>query len=302
MRNRAIYRPINMERRSGTVAQRQRVQVEEVSRIQPAGPEGTDSAIPNSATAQPAGEGSSGEVRASTLAEPATDSLPFTREAAFRLVRGGVPPPLRGSLELLQRQNDRLQADGLERIMDESDLSARIEHKLLVPVPVSSGLTVNQNLPENHRYVRPWTAQFLSDLARAHLALFHRPLEVSSAVRPVSYQERLARTNGNAAPAEGDIISPHIMGATIDIAKHGLTYREIGWLRRSLATLEDAGVLDVEEEFRQSCFHITVYKNYDRRMKAAAPAEARGTHHRTPASDPATPAGETASAGASTGD
>jgi Family of unknown function (DUF5715) len=289
-----------MRRRSGTIAQRRRMSAEEVSRIQPGGADGPDSATTTADTAQP--EGSEDELVASPVMGSRADSHRFTREAAFRLVRGGVPPPLRGSLELLQRQNDRLQADGLERILDEADLSARIQHKLLVPVPVSSGLTVNQNLPENHRYVRPWTAQFLSDLARAHLALFHRPLEVSSAVRPVSYQERLARTNGNAAPAEGDIISPHIMGATIDIAKHGLTYREIGWLRRSLATLEDAGVLDVEEEFRQSCFHITVYKSYDQRMKAAAPAEARGTRSRTPATEPAAPAREAEPAGASTGD
>jgi hypothetical protein len=26
--------------------------------------------------------------------------------------------------------------------------------------------------------------------------------------------------------------------------------------------VEQAGMIDVEEEFRQSCFHITVYKSY----------------------------------------
>jgi hypothetical protein len=33
-------------------------------------------------------------------------------------------------------------------------------------------------------------------------------------------------------------------------------------MRAWLLPLEQAGEIDVEEEFRQSCFHITVYKSY----------------------------------------
>jgi hypothetical protein len=121
---------------------------------------------------------------------------------------------------------------------------------------------VNGDLPPNHRYCRPWTARFLADLAQAHEAAFHRPLEVTSAVRTVAYQKRLMWINGNAAAAEGDVVSPHLTGATIDIAKEGLTRAEMGWMRRELLTLEAAGKIDVEEEFRQACFHITVYRSY----------------------------------------
>jgi hypothetical protein len=185
-----------------------------------------------------------------------------TEEASLRVPLAAMPAPLRGSHESLQRQNTRLDADGLERIEDESDLVDRIAHKLLVPIPASSALTVNAELSPTHRYCRPWTALFLADLARAHDAAFHRPLEVSSAVRTMEYQKRLMETNGNAAPAEGDIVSPHLTGATIDIAKDGLSRDEIAWMRRRLLALEAAGKIDVEEEFRQACFHITVYKSY----------------------------------------
>jgi len=196
--------------------------------------------------------------------------------AALLMPRGGMPAPLRGSLESLERQNDRSDAEGLERIQDEADLSARIADKLLVPLPASIALTVNPDLEENHRYCRPWTAKFLADLARAHEAAFHRSIEVSSAVRTVEYQKRLERTNGNAAPAEGDLVSPHLTGATVDIAKKGLSRDEIAWMRRQLADLQTAGKIDVEEEFKQSCFHITVYKNYVPARKAgeAAPVKA----------------------------
>jgi hypothetical protein len=174
-----------------------------------------------------------------------------------------MPPPLRGSRESLIHQNEMAEADGLERILDDADLSDRIAHGSLVPVPVSSGLRINTDLPENRRYCRPWTAKFLSDLAAAHAGHFAGgSLEVTSAVRTVEYQRRLRHINGNAAAADGDIASPHLTGGTIDIAKGGMTAREIGWLRSWLMPLEQQGKIDVEEEFRQSCFHISVYKNY----------------------------------------
>jgi hypothetical protein len=185
-----------------------------------------------------------------------------TEEASLTIARGYMPAPLRGNRASLERQNERLEAEGLERIEDEDDLADRIAHHLLVPVPASDALIVNGNLLVNHRYCRPWTARFLSDLAAAHVAEFHRPLEVSSAVRTVQYQKRLMQVNGNAAPAEGDVVSPHMTGAAVDIAKDNLSRAEMAWMRRQLLAMEAAGKIDVEEEFQQSCFHITVYKNY----------------------------------------
>ncbi|HTA79550.1 MAG TPA: DUF5715 family protein [Terracidiphilus sp.] len=195
--------------------------------------------------------------------------------------------PLRGSLESLIRQNEKTNADNLERIQDDADLNARIANGQLVRVPESGGLTVNGNLPEDRRYCRPWTAKFLADLSNAHQAQFHNALEVSSAVRTVEYQKRLMRTNGNAAPAEGDVASPHLTGATIDIAKKGLTRSELYWMRNRLDALQNEGKIDVEEEFRQACFHITVYKSYI----GAGPAHKPAPHTVTPPDDDqATPA------------
>jgi len=169
---------------------------------------------------------------------------------------------LSGSHESLVRQNQRTEADGLLRIEDDAQLNELRREKALVAVPVSASLRINEGLPMNRRYCRPWTAKFLADLARAHYARFHRYVQVNSAVRTVEYQRRLIEVNGNAAPADGDIASPHLSGATIDIAKRGLTVSEIAWMRGYLLPLQMAGRLDVEEEFYQSCFHITVYKSY----------------------------------------
>jgi hypothetical protein len=178
------------------------------------------------------------------------------------LGRFPMPPPLKGSHESLVRQNVRSHEDGLSRIEDDADLVALRRSRDLVPLPATSALVVDERLPANRRFCRPWAADFLTELSRIHYGRFHRPLQVNSAVRTVEYQRHLELVNGNAAPAEGDNASPHLTGATIDIAKKGLSTDEIGWFRAYLMPLQMAGKIDVEEEFYQACFHITVYRSY----------------------------------------
>ncbi len=206
-----------------------------------------------------------------TAAAPVAEAVTLRRPARVFPVS-----PLIGSFDSLARQNEMAESEGLERILDEDDLADRIAQKLLVPVPASSALVVNGNLPENHKYCRPWTADFLADLAKTHAERFGHPIEVSSAVRTVEYQKQLMLTNGNAAAAEGDVVSPHLTGATVDVAKHGMSRAELNWMRSWLLPLQLAGTIDVEEEFRQKCFHITVYRNY----VSPPPAPADKPHRR----------------------
>jgi hypothetical protein len=185
--------------------------------------------------------------------------LPTLYNKRGRLI---VPPPLKGSHEILIHQNRVADRDGLDRIQNDEDILDMRSERLLISVPTSNALQIDERLPSNRRYCRPWTAQFLATLARAHYAHFHTPLQVNSAVRTVEFQQHLVHINGNAAPAEGDTASPHLTGQAIDIAKHGLSLTEIAWLRGYLLPLVQEGKVDVEEEFQQSCFHISVYKRY----------------------------------------
>ncbi len=196
--------------------------------------------------------------------------LPPPRTLALYDERGHLilPAPLRGSREVLLHQNEMADRDGLARVQDDEDLDHLRSARLLVPLPVDDTLRVDERLPEDRRYSRPWTAVFLTTMARDFYATFHAPLQVDSAVRTVAVQKHLDRTNGNAAPAEGETASPHLTGQAVDVAKRGLTLAEIAWLRLYLQPLMDAGKIDVEEEFRQACFHISVYRNY---MPALAP-------------------------------
>jgi hypothetical protein len=185
--------------------------------------------------------------------------LPSLYNKRGRLI---VPPPLKGSRDILMHQNLVADRDGLDRIQDDEDLLDMRRDRLLVSLPSDKALQIDDRLPMNRRYCRPWTMEFLITLARAHYAQFHTPLQVNSAVRTVEFQQHLVHINGNAAPAEGDTASPHLTGQAIDIAKHGLSLTEIAWLRGYLLPLVQQGKIDVEEEFQQACFHISVYKKY----------------------------------------
>jgi hypothetical protein len=201
--------------------------------------------------------------------------LPTLYNKRGRLI---VPPPLKGSHEILVHQNQVADRDGLDRIQNDEDLLSMRSERLLVSLPTNDSLQVDERLPANRRYCRPWTAQFLATLARAHYAHFHAPLQVNSAVRTVEFQQHLVHVNGNAAPAEGDTASPHLTGQAVDIAKHGLSLTEIAWLRGYLLPLVQEGKIDVEEEFQQSCFHISVYKKY--LPPAATPSrDSSPSHH-----------------------
>ena len=190
--------------------------------------------------------------------------LPPLRVASLSDDRGRliVPAPLRGSHEILLHQNAMADRDGLDRVRDDTDLVDLRRERKLVALPESEALTVDYRLPEDRRYSRPWTAAFLTVLSRDFYTAFHAPIQVDSAVRTVAVQQRLVRTNGNAAPTTGDTASPHLTGQAVDIAKGGLSRLQIAWMRAYLQPLIDQGKIDVEEEFQQACFHISVYKAY----------------------------------------
>jgi len=181
------------------------------------------------------------------------------RQAIFRIPNS----PVRGSRESLLRQNERIDEDSLERIQDDEQLNALVESHALVPLPENRYVTFASNLPDDRRFSRPWTVTFLNDIGRKYYTLFQTNLQVNSAVRTVEVQHKLLRWNHNAAAETGDLASPHLSGAAVDIYKRGMTRKQLSWMRNYLLELQNDGLLDAEEEFRQPVFHITVYRQYD---------------------------------------
>ncbi len=182
----------------------------------------------------------------------------FHRRARFIVVNS----PIRGNRDSLLRQNEHIDEDNLPRIKDEAELEQLEASNELVPLPENRIVRVAGNLPLPRRYCRPWTRQFLLDLGEESYSHFGRGIQVNSAVRTVEVQHKLIRRNHNAAAESGELASPHLSGATIDIAKRGMSRKQLAWMRLHLLDVQNRGVIDVEEEFRQSVFHITVYPEY----------------------------------------
>jgi Family of unknown function (DUF5715) len=171
-------------------------------------------------------------------------------------------PILKGSHDSLLRQNAEIDRLQLVRIQNDQDLQGLIARDQLVALPETHMLRIDSRLEPSRRYCRPWTRLFLEDFAQAYYKQFRQPLQVNSAVRTVDQQERLARYNRNAAPAEGETASSHLAGLTVDIAKKGMTRKQRAFAEAYLVNLRNHGLVEAVEERRQACFHVMVSDRY----------------------------------------
>ena len=191
---------------------------------------------------------------------PAAPRRLALRPTAAALV---VPPPLYGSREILLHQNEMADRDGLDRVRDDADLLDLRREKKLVALPESE---------RPHRRLSPaGKPPLLPPLDRR---LPHRPQPATST--PASTPR--SRSTPPSAPSPSSSASsaptatprpppatpprPHLTGQAVDIAKGGLSRTQIAWMRTYLQPLIDQGKIDVEEEFQQACFHISVYKSF----------------------------------------
>lgn len=174
-------------------------------------------------------------------------------------------PLFPGSHELLVRQNVELDRLQLPRIADDDELARYELAQDLVPVGESDALKIEAGLPDNRRYCRPWTRDFLQDFSRAFYEEFHTPLQVNSLVRTAQQQRKLRRHNRYAAPEAGETASTHLTGVTFDLSRRGLTKAQYAWIREYLKPLREAGLVEPIEE-RQPVLHVVVYEKYSDRF------------------------------------
>jgi hypothetical protein len=159
-------------------------------------------------------------------------------------------------------QNARADAYHLTRMRNRAMIVQFAEAGYLVSVQPRTRYYYFHRVPSAYCYLRPWAKRFLDQIGKDYYTNFHQRLRVTSLVRTVEMQRRLARRNFNAADATGDDRSSHLTGATLDISKHSMSWREKKWLRRELIELQKSGYLYAVEEFHQPCFHVMVFPNY----------------------------------------
>lgn len=191
-------------------------------------------------------------------------ATPHHYRGHYQVGLGRWTPMFPGSHEMLVRENEELDRMQLPRINDDYELERYELSQDLVPVSESDALKIAADLPDNRRYCRPWTRDFLQDFSSAFYEQFHSPLQVNSLVRTVEQQHRLRRWNRFAAPEFGDTASTHLTGVTFDMSRRGLTYEQYEWIRNYLLPLQAEGLVDPIEE-RQPVLHVVVYEKYSGR-------------------------------------
>lgn len=169
---------------------------------------------------------------------------------------------LSGSDESSKRQNAQADKENLTRIENREQLEKFKRAMLLVPIPKNNEIQIDSRIPNELRWCRPWTKTFLLNMSHNHWGTFEKSIQINSAVRTVEYQKRLRRRNANAAPIEGEKTSSHLTGSTVDIAKLGMSKKQLEWMRTYLLRLEKCGLIEATEEFNQAVFHVMVFKHY----------------------------------------
>lgn len=188
---------------------------------------------------------------------------PLQKKSVVKKPTGKVS--LRGSKKVAKHQNTEADKERLTRLRDEAELRRFVETGILVPLPENLFVQVDPRLQAQYRYCRPWTRDFLNDLGKAYHLAHGQPVQVNSAVRTLSRQKVLRRTNGNAAPVAGPYQSSHTTASTIDIAKGD----DLQWMRNYLRQKKVTGQIEVVEEFAQPVFHVMVFKNYGQKKTNA---------------------------------
>ncbi len=171
-------------------------------------------------------------------------------------------PVFRPSHDSLLKQNAEIDRLELPRIQDDTELEQLKLDGKLVPIVPGQTLRIDPRLDLDRRYCRPWTRDFVEDLASNYYQRFGQQIQVNSAVRTVVVQKKLRRHNRNAAPASGEIASSHLAGVTVDLQRRGMSKEQIKWVEGYLVPMKAAGLVEPEEERRQWVFHIMVSDRY----------------------------------------
>ncbi len=162
-------------------------------------------------------------------------------------------PMFRPTHESLLAQNAEVDRLELPRIQDDDELEALKASGALQPIIAGETLRFDPRLDPSRRYCRPWTRDFVQDIAQAYYYRFHEQIQVNSAVRTVKVQKKLRRHNRNAAPAEGDTASSHLAGLTVDLQRRGMTQEQIHWMEHYLFYMKASAWLSPKKSATSGC-------------------------------------------------
>lgn len=169
---------------------------------------------------------------------------------------------LRGSNASIDRMFRRARAERLTFYETPRGVRTAVSAGRLEPLVADDNYTLRD---VGYPFVHRSTRVFVERIAEQYRAACDEPLQVTSAVRPATRQ-----------PANSVARSVHPTGMAVDLHKPTDT-RCRSWLRKTLLSLEGAGVLEATEEYAPPHFHVAVYPTPYRRYVAARERAASST-------------------------
>lgn len=162
----------------------------------------------------------------------------------------------------LLSQNAAIDDLRIPRIKNDSALREMVSSDELVPITQNQYVRICYKLEAKRRFARPWVDLFLQELGKEYFERFGEQIQVNSAVRTERTQSLLRRWNHNAAPVHGETASAHLAGVAVDLQRRGLSPAQVHFIQKKLLYLSNLGMVIVEEELKQPCFHIVVTGEY----------------------------------------
>ncbi len=150
---------------------------------------------------------------------------------------------LRGSRSTVERVYERASGNGLVFYKTAGGVKSAAEKGRFVRLDGNANYRLNN---VSHPYVTATTRTFVERLGAQYRATCGEPMVVTSAIRPQANQ-----------PRNSSDWSVHPTGIAVDLRKP--TGRCLTWLRKTLLSLEDRGLVDGTEERRPPHFHVVVF-------------------------------------------
>jgi len=150
---------------------------------------------------------------------------------------------LRGSRSTLERVYERASDNGLHFYKTSGGVKTAAEKGRFVRLDGNADYRLNN---VSYPYATATTRTFVERLGAQYHETCGEPMVVTSAVRPLAKQ-----------PRNSSDWSVHPTGIAVDLRKP--TGSCLAWLRRTLLSLEDRGVIDGTEERRPPHFHVVVF-------------------------------------------
>ena len=152
----------------------------------------------------------------------------------------------------LETMNDIADAMHLP-IVTEKNLDSLKKMKFLVP---TSAYLKKKGVEENLDFFIKPLNDYLENLSFEFSEKFNKRLPLNSAVRTVEKQNKLAKTNKNAAREEG---SMHTRGCAADISYKNMSLKEVLWLQDKFNSLDNPKIWVIKERLGYHNFHIVVF-------------------------------------------